>query len=57
MKKFFAIIVAATVITACAGPRTSEEKLKVAPTRPYIEIRLTYNPEVYEKPSFFLLFN
>ena len=54
MKKFHAIIIAAAVIMACAGPRTSEEEIMVAPTGPYIEIRLTYNPEVYEKPSFFL---
>ncbi len=54
MRKIHMLAFAVFSIMACAGPQTSEVKVNIEPAPPYIEIKLTYNLEVYEKPSFFL---
>ena len=54
MRKIHVFVFAVVGIMACAGPQTSEVKMNIEPAPPYIEIKLTYNLEVYEKPSFFL---
>jgi hypothetical protein len=38
----------------CAAQQTSKDMAATEPSPPYIEIKLTYNVAVYEKPSFFL---
>ena len=54
MIKIHMLVFAVVGIMACAGPQASEVKMNIEPAPPYIEIKLTYNLEVYEKPSLFL---
>lgn len=53
-KKYCLMLFAVLVMLGCAAQQTSKDMTGIEPDRPYIEIRLTYNLDVYEKPSFFL---
>ena len=53
-KKYCLVLFAVLAISGCAAQHASKDMADKEPNRPYIEIKLTYNPDVYEKPSFFL---
>ena len=53
-KKYCLVLFAVVAISGCAAQHASKDMADKEPSRPYIEVKLTYNPDVYEKPSFFL---
>ena len=42
------------IIVGCASAPMPEDEFKIDFSQPHLEFKLTYNYEVYEKPSFFL---
>jgi hypothetical protein len=42
------------MVAACASAPKSEPESQIDVNKPYLEFKLTYNYDVYEKPSFFL---
>ena len=53
-KIWYLMLFGVLAIIGCAASRTDTEVAVIEPPPPYIEIKLTYNFDVYEKPSFFL---
>ena len=53
-KKYCLVLFAVLAISGCTAQHASKDMADKEPNRPYIEVKLTYNPDVYEKPSFFL---
>ena len=52
-KKYSLILLAALAFLGCAAQQTTKDMTAIEPNPPYVEIKLTYNVDVYEKPSFF----
>ena len=54
MRIVYVVMFAAACILACAAQQPTEETREIDLSQPYFEIKLSYNFEVYKKPSFFL---